>query len=324
MTRLRPQIRIDAMSSIEIEPAPACEARSILRQCLAGSGANTVELERRVNVFLEYAREMSFDLSRQWWCRSQGRTLSACSCIESPGRTAMLLLPEGVEAETQRRLIEHVFAEESQRDVRLLQALIDVNDDCNRHALQRCGFREIAVLLYLELKLADARTVSPPAKHDRGKMEMICYEAAMHSEFAELIKATYIDSMDCPGLSALRDIDDVIAGHKGAGRFSPQRWLLLKCEKKSAGCILLSENPIRPVLEIVYMGIHPDFRRQSLGHRILDHAIHLGHRDGFQAITLAVDSRNHVADRLYRSTGFRQTHRRRALIRPLDLTSNEA
>ena len=44
---------------------------------------------------------------------------------------------------------------------------------------------------------------------------------------AALIEATYRDSLDCPALAGLRHIEDVMAGHKAAGLFSPHRWLLL-------------------------------------------------------------------------------------------------
>ncbi|MCG8404754.1 MAG: GNAT family N-acetyltransferase [Phycisphaerales bacterium] len=308
------------MVPIEIKLALPRELRQVLRCCLAGPDRNAVELERRVGAFLEYAQAMSFDLSRQWWCRRENRAVSACLCIESPGRTAMLLLPEGVDEEAQRRLIEYVAEQESVRDIRLLQALIDVRDAPNRCALQRADFLEIAVLNYLELNTTNPPNLtvsSRPGTLGQNALTVVHYETDLHSEFAEIIKATYEDSLDCPRLSELRDIEDVVESHKGAGRFKPHRWLLLRYEGRPAACILLTENPIRPVLELVYMGVHPHFRRRSLGRYVLGCGINLACRERFQAVTLAVDSKNRPACRLYERVGFRQTHRRRALIRRL-------
>jgi len=314
------------MSTISIRPVQPHQRRQALRLSLAGElGA---ALEHRVNALLEYARALSLDMSRQWFLEKGGRAISACTCIESPGRTAMLVFPVGrffgADLEALRQLIEHVAAEESKRDICLLQALIEVDDEEGRQALEGAGFRQIAVLLYLEMKWKGAAqaTATPPVELQRRSWEWISYSEASSRKFANLIEATYECGLDCPGLSELRDIDDVIAGHKAAGRFDPRRWSLLECDGKPKACILLSENPLRPVLEVVYMGVHPSIRGKGVGQYVLDYGLQLARAEGFGGVTLAVDSGNHPARALYRSVGFEQTHRRRAMIRSLGLTSN--
>lgn len=315
------------MSAISIKPVPSHQLRKALRLSLAGQDHSGAALELRVNTFLEYARALSFDLSRQWFCESNGRPIAACTCIESPGRTAMLLLPSGSAAgndpQARHQLIEHVIAEESKRDVRLLQALIELDDDPVRASLERAGFREIAVLLYLEVDLSKspARSISTPVALREQSTDWIHYDDESHRKFADLIEATYEDGLDCPGLSELRDIEDVISGHKAAGRFDPTRWLLLECDGAPVACVLLSESPLRRMLELVYMGVRPEARGTGIGRYVLGKALELAQSQSYQGITLAVDSRNAPARSLYEAAGFKTTHSRRAMIRPLGLTS---
>jgi len=314
------------MSAISIKPVPSHHLRKALRLSLAGQDHSAAALELRVNTFLEYARALSFDLSRQWFCESNGRPIAACTCIESPGRTAMLLLPSrpaaGSDPRARHQLITHVINEEAKRDVRLLQSLIEIDDDQVRLSLEHAGFREIAVLLYLELNFSKNPIVhmsTPVALHETSFV-WSHYDEVSHRRFADLIQATYEGGLDCPGLSELRDIDDVIAGHKAAGRFDPTRWLLLECDGVAIACVLLSESPLRPMLELVYMGVRPEARGNGVGSYVLSRAIHLAQSQGYQGITLAVDARNAPARTLYQAAGFNSTHSRRAMIRPLGLT----
>ena len=315
------------MSAISIKPVPSHLLRKALRLSLAGQDHSAAALELRVNTFLEYARALSFDLSRQWFCESNGRPIAACTCVESPGRTAMLLLPSrpaaGSDPLARHQLIEHVIAEESKRDIRLLQALIELEDDQVRLSLERTGFREIAVLLYLELNLPNSplANISTPVALQDKSTNWTHYDDDSHGDFADLIEATYEGGLDCPGLSELRDIDDVISGHKAAGRFDPTRWLLLERGGAAVACVLLSESPLRPMLELVYMGVRPEARGKGIGRCVLGKALDLAQSQAYQGITLAVDSRNSPARSLYETAGFKATHRRRAMIRPLGLTS---
>lgn len=318
------------MSSIEIVSASPSELRHALRLSLIGRGRTGSEVERNVTAFLEYARAMSLDAGPQWFCRADGRAISACTAVESSGRSAILLLgvpddrPGFLDGQVQ--LIERAAACLAERGNRLIQALIEVDDGFNRRALERAGFLDIAVLEYLELKMISAplrAAALPPPEYRQASLTWLDYGEKTHTRFADLIRATYEDSRDCPGLSDLREIEDVIAGHKATGRFSPHRWHLLLIEDVPAACILLSENPLRPVLELVYMGVHPRFRGRGLGRYILDKGLEWASAERFHTVTLAVDARNAPARDLYRLAGFVRATSRRALVRPVVLTSIE-
>ena len=310
-----------------VRRAQPADRRRILRLCFAGDARDPARLERHVSAFLEYARAMSFDLGLQWVCEVEDRMLNACVCIESPGRSAIILLPSSrasdAESDTTGALIDCVIEHQRHRDICLLQALLELNDDRNRECLAKKGFTEIAILHYLELKLTDAETpdTSPPEGLRQSSLAWNHYGPETHDTFAALVKATYTDSLDCPGLSNLRNIEDVIEAHKAAGRFLPHRWLLLTCDGQPAACILLSENPLQSRLELVYMGVHPRFRRKAIARYILNCGVELAHREHFKTLTLAVDARNQPARRLYKNAGFLETHKRRAMTLLIAVTS---
>lgn len=337
------------MAAPEITMMPAGAARRVLRYTLAMRRQSPAELERQVNTFLEYARALSLDLSRQsgpqpraavlhWACLDGERIVAAGSCLESPGRTAMLFLRDGglaeADAATLARLVEHAVAAESKRDVCLLQCLLHPEDESNAGVLRRGGFREIATLLYLERRVASGLTpmdAGPPAALGDCSLQWRTYEdprhvsqpraAVPHQRFADLILATYQDSLDCPALTGLRHVDDVIAGHQAVGLFNPEHWLLLECDGQVAGCVLLVESVLHGALELTYMGVHPSWRRRGVGGLLLSRALRLARGEEFDSVTLAVDAANVPALRLYDSFGFRETTRRRAWLRPLQSTS---
>ncbi len=317
------------MSVIEIRTAGPQELRKVLRMTLATAGQSAAELEGHVTAFLRYAREMSLDLSRHWLCHENGRKIAACTCIESPGRTAMLFLPDGragsASAAVIPELVLHVIREESKRDVRLLQCFLDPNDREGRRALEFVGFFQVAELIYMERPVADLTALAPAEEAKalgfRGAT-WFTYDKDQHDRFASLIEASYRDSLDCRGLTEIRDIEDVIRGHKAAGRFVPARWLMLCGDDRPLGCILLCENPLQPVLELVYMGVHPEFRRRGIAGHLLWTGLQLAHREGFDKVTMAVDSVNEPALTLYRRFGFSSTMRRTAMIRVINSNSS--
>jgi ribosomal protein S18 acetylase RimI-like enzyme len=114
----------------------------------------------------------------------------------------------------------------------------------------------------------------------------------------------------------MRDIDDAIDGHRGAGVLIENGWRLARIDGAAAGCLLLARHPLRPALELVYMGVHPAFRGRGVGRALVREALNTARRLGISAISLAVDDRNAPALKTYAEFGFRESLRRRALILP--------
>ncbi len=131
------------------------------------------------------------------------------------------------------------------------------------------------------------------------------------AEFRSVLQATYAGSLDMPELEGVRSLDDVIAGHRAAGRFDPERWLVghLPGEPNASAVVLLSEIPDRDAWEVAYLGLTPPARGRGLGLAALEHARRLAAPHAHR-LELAVDRRNTPAVRLYRASGFRRFDRR--------------
>ncbi len=305
--------------TLDISLAGQAERRNVLRRCLARRHQTPVELERQVSAFLEYARALSIDLNHLWICRSGAREAAACACIRSPGRTAMLLLPSGlvqaVDARATRAMLGRISTTLLSSGVRLIQVLVEHDDDTLRQILVSEQFEEVALLRYLELPLEQAPLpVATPRDLAPDRFLWLDYSRETHPAFARAIQESYTDSLDCPSLSRLRDVEDVIEGHKSTGLFRPDRWKLLVHDGDAVGCALIAEHPLRPMAEVVYMGVLPAFRNRNVARYLLGTMLRNARQDGLQAATLAVDSANNPGRKLYAHFGFRESTTRRALI----------
>lgn len=304
-----------------IHRAGAQALRGWLRYLLAAPQQTPGECEQQVTVFLDYARAMGLDLSRLWVRGPEGGGAvragegAAALCIPSAGRGAMLVLPDGrvhpPRGDEWASLVGQALTDPTIRDVRLFQSLLAEGDEPGRRELERAGFGEIATLIYME---REAGTIAPAARRLDRAARWVTYEERVRELFGATILATYEGSLDCPGLAGLREMEDILASHRGAGRFAAHRWLLLLVGEQPAGCILLAEHPLQPVLEIAYMGVTPRFRGGGLGSVLLNEAIGLAHREQFQRVTLAVDACNAPALRMYSRAGFTEFLRRRAML----------
>ena len=299
-----------------IRRAEASEIRRVMRQTLGAPGLSWAQLEQQVDAFGQYARQMNLDLTNHWVAHNGTEWLSAATYIESPGRTAMAFLSSGFDDPTRReatvKLLEELkwFAE--LRSVRLLQCLLDPSGRPPQ-ALGMAGFSPLARLDYL-----DRATASPVGPVNLQKSSSVLnwstYSLSAHREFAETVSATYEESRDCPGLTGVREIDEVIEGHRAAARFDPAWWLLLRGSDKPLGCLLMGEVPLRNAAEIIYMGLCPEARGRGLGRFLLTRALELARGGRLRSLALAVDSSNEPALRVYTKFGFRHTLSREAWI----------
>ncbi|MBI5764212.1 MAG: GNAT family N-acetyltransferase [Planctomycetes bacterium] len=317
---------MESESNVCIRQVNAREARPVLRMALAELGKSRAEIEGHVTLFLHYARDMELPPALHWCAERNGAMVSACSCLESPGRTAMLFLPDGriepASAPIIAELATAVAESMAGRGVVLLQCLLAPEDTVNAAALRRACFHELAELLYLEWNTPlDPSSLRAPVSPSGDGLEWATYAVNTECEFREVIASSYEGSLDCPSLSELRTLDDTMLSHQSSGRFDPTRWLLLRANGRAVACNLLCENPLRPVLEIAYMGVRSDARGHGFGRTILRAGLALAHHAGFTRVTLAVDARNAPARHLYGSEGFHETMRRRAFVRAIDPTA---
>jgi ribosomal protein S18 acetylase RimI-like enzyme len=287
----------------------------------AGRSADATQ----VMEFLQHADSRGIDVRDTCVAERGGKLLAAVLPVYSPGHTCLLLAGEvgpGDVAVAVESVVNAACAAAAGRGTHLAQVLLEPTDSMGLALYAALGFKRMAELLYLQASVRRRAPVVPlPPGH-----EWIRYSPATHQLFATTIAESYRYSLDCPGLNGLRDIEDVIAGHKASGEFDPDLWFVL-IEKVTApdaaarsaprAVLVLSRLPRTDAVELVYLGLTPAARGRGLGVMVLRHALSTVARIDRARLTLAVDSANVPALRLYYRQGMQQIASKVAMMRDL-------
>jgi len=246
-----------------------------------------------------------------------GEPISACLCFDSPGGIGMLVLPAlGSSAGDEAALsdaLRCVVQAGRARGLALLQAILEADDAQTGRLLSQLGFRHLAKLLYMERPCSGAmmRTASD------GRTRWYVYTERHHQEFIRTIAATYQGSLDCPGLTGLREMEEIIESHKATGEHDPALWFLAVKQGQPVGVLLLASVSWQSAVEIVYMGVVADQRGKGLGTVLLSKAVEVAGGAGAKCLILAVDAENAPALRIYQRAGFNVVAERHAWMHPL-------
>lgn len=281
---------------------------------------------RLVAEVLEEAQRGELDLSGLWIARKQtGHLLGALLTQKLAGKAAAVWAPEvkpsWCRAKLAATLVQAALGDLKVHGFQLAQAVLD--ESATRQAgrdLTRGGMPRVTELLYLEretwIPLLGKRNSTAQTKYHtqvalRRTFDWQPFQPGLESEFRSVLRATYQGSLDMPELEGTRSLDDILAGHRAAGRYKPDHWCLGKIpgSSRAAAVLLLAEALGRDAWEVVYLGLTPEARGQGLGYAVLQHALDLaqGHTPRLE---LAVDCRNVPATRLYDAAGFTIRDRR--------------
>jgi ribosomal protein S18 acetylase RimI-like enzyme len=266
--------------------------------------------------FINAAPQRRIDVRAAWVVQSSNRIVWSILPVINPGRTCLLLAPGDLPDSTFRaatQLVNQICRGLAEGGLHLSQVLLEPQHARPRRLFTSTGFNEIAELIYLQGYIPKALQPAPIT----NQMRWLSYSRQTHDILAQTIIRTYENSLDCPALSGLRHIDDILAGHQATGEFDPSAWQLLVENDNPLGVVLLSRIPHTDVMELVYLGLVPEARNRGLGSILMRHAMHVSLRDQRRKISLAVDSKNSPALKLYYRFGLQQVATRHALIRDL-------
>jgi mycothiol synthase len=288
--------------------------------------------DRLIIEVLDEARRGELDLSGLWVARERaGRIIGAMLTQPLAGRAAAVWAPEVRQswrrAGLAAALVHSALVDLKERGFLLAQAVLD--ESASPHAardLIRGGMRRVTELVYLERDTATPLPSTAAAHRRAGgsgpggsgpssdlgpSFEWRSFDWTIEAEFRAVLQATYQGSLDMPELEGTRALDNILEGHRAAGRFAPERWQLgrIPGEPAAAAVLLLAEVPGRNVWEVVYLGLTPAARGRGLGRTTLRHALELA-RAHVPQLELAADIRNTPATRLYHAAGFVVRERR--------------
>ena len=216
--------------------------------------------DRAVADALAEAEGGLIDLSGLWVAHRRGRLIGTLLTQALAGRAAAVWAPEVVEgwgrSGTAKRLLSSALDHLRAEGLQIAQALLDETAPLRAATdLSRGGLPRITTLDYLE------RDTSAPIEGPIPRVEFAWrpFAPETEAEFRDVLQATYAGSLDMPELEGVRSLDDVIAGHRAAGRFDPARWLVGQTpgEPDASAVVLLSEIPDRDAWEVAYLGLTP-------------------------------------------------------------------
>ena len=288
------------------QPVLPAERLLVLEKLLGKRGAHSSR-------FLDEAQREGLSLKDLWKRVDQrGNIVAAGLLASNPGRTASLAISpihtREQASETVALLQTMTRHALSVGKIDLIQYMADPHDDLELDVLTAAGFMNLAVLVSMERNNSrNAKAPSPIAN------VVLTSQAIQDADMLALLRETYEDSLDCPGLSKLRHEKDILDGHRRGGNFNPQLWTVMQINGVNAGVALVNCTPAADYLEIAYFGLAKFARNKGFGAHLLDHALHLAAKHKERSVVLAVDERNSPALRLYVSRGFRANTRRVAL-----------
>ena len=268
--------------------------------------------------FAQFAQRRGIDVSAAWVADAAGNFAWAVLPIVSPGRTMLLLGPASAPAHVAGQqaaggLVDAVCVHYAARDVQLAQVLLDPADAAAHRLYEARDFHRVAQLIYLQA--VPRRKAAPPVLPPGTRW--VGYGPETHALFGRAITATYHQSLDCPRLNGLRDIEDVLAGHKASGEFDPLLWALLCDGDAPLGALLLARAAPADTVELVYLGLTPAARGRGLGAVMMRQALAVAAAGGASRLSLAVDSENVPALKLYYRHGMQRVGAKDALMRQL-------
>jgi GNAT superfamily N-acetyltransferase len=272
-------------------------------------------LRNDVQAMLEPDGQKGLGKSAHLLGASRGRQLvGAIYFRQQAGRVATIWAPRMLSTEplvTAVALLKAALSHLFQHEVEFVQSLLPCDATVDLEAMFAAGFRHETDLLYLVCPIDKSAAWEVPAE---SCLQFEPYRSEQHDRLARIVEATYEGSLDCPGVDGLRDIDDVLAGYRATGVFSPDRWLIVRREGCDVGCLILAEYEGQGPWELVYMGLLPAMRGQDLGISIVEHAKRLAARAGQSRLVLAVDAANAPALRMYSRAAFQEWTRRAVMI----------
>jgi ribosomal protein S18 acetylase RimI-like enzyme len=267
--------------------------------------------------FLRIARQRGIDLGQLWIATHENQLQWVLLPVPSPGRTLLLFSPSDYideqQADAARQLTQQVLPHYHAEGAQLAQVLFEPTDQRMIDLYASLGFSRLAELIYLQNSPRKGYGFPPL----QTGVRLANYSEQTHDLFCTVIQQSYVQSLDCPGLSEMRNIEDVIAGHKAAGEFDPGNWFVLMEGKTPIGVILLSSLPANQTMELVYLGVVPSARGQGIGKFLFRHALALTSRSQFGRLNFAVDAGNRPALNLYYQHGMQRIGSKIAMLRDL-------
>ena len=193
------------------QPTDRAESRAALAILLDRPGLSAGELDEHISALVRYADRRGLSLDACLVARDRGRMVSACLCIDSPGRVSSVFIPMLERylrpSDAIRGLLNESARLAGQRRVQMMQAMVSPDAALEAGVYRESGFDWLAELIYMDCD------TSRPIRLPNGLPELrwVSYGSGTHELFSRVVEGTYVGSLDCVALSGVRAIEDILA-----------------------------------------------------------------------------------------------------------------
>jgi ribosomal protein S18 acetylase RimI-like enzyme len=246
--------------------------------------------------------------------RTGGGPVGAMLCQPMPGANGLLWPPRAAPGApagaVTDALVRHAAGWLRSLGVKLAQAFVPEADEPLTAPLARNGFPHVTDLWHLRHDLESAVISQQSLVNSSGtaNLRWLTYPECDPGLFHRTLLASYEETLDCPEISGVRTLEEVLAGLRTDGH-DPSRWWLLEWAGAAAGVLILSAPVGAAAWDLAYLGVVPAMRGRGCGRALVAQALRAARAGGADALTLFVDHRNAPARRLYADAGFRACDR---------------
>jgi ribosomal protein S18 acetylase RimI-like enzyme len=245
--------------------------------------------------------------------RAEHGLVGAVVCVPLQGASGLVWPPRVRDGSTrpaiEDALVQRALAWLRQRGSKLAQALLTPEEVCLAAPLLRNGFAHTTRLHYLCHDLGSGAAGEHPPS-----LRFVSYAEGNPQLFYQTLLRTYEQTLDCPELNGVRELAEIIEGHKAQGVHDPGRWWLAQQAGQPCGVLLLADIPDLGGWDLSYLGVVPEARGQGIGRALVAKALAEAQAAGIPRLTAAVDVRNRPACQLYFDLGFRITEAREVYL----------
>src|SRR5690606_3899222 len=133
-----------------------------------------------------------------------GRIVATALVVPGAGRVAMVFATRPAttaEVEPIGSLIAHASTSAASGNVRLVQALADPEEGLEVQAFEAGGLTRLATLRYLERQAPRKGEFAPPLFEP--PLRVVEWSRTRRRDMIRVLEATYLDTLDCPGLCGM-------------------------------------------------------------------------------------------------------------------------
>jgi mycothiol synthase len=293
-----------ASQACNIEIVPQSQYRELLMQ---------LEQDAPEHGVTQLLRAATDDATEFWAACRQTQRKAIAAVQWHSGNTVSLTGPWAVDGSSALALIDALLQKSRSRGISLVQSLTELDVGQTAEALALASFRHIADLLYLVSLKSSFPDAAP-----RSPLSFTPCTVPDDRRLLSVVQRTYRGTLDCPSLNGVRSIEEVVQGYQSTSIFSPQLWSIATLGANDIGCSLLAEHPAHGNLELVYIGVAPEYRGRGFGLEMVRRAQWIAKSRKLERVVLAVDAANYPALQMYAAAGFVGWDRRSVWVHLLD------